>query len=239
MARRIPPPSLALDLPTVAPPARPALGTALNGWMFGSLEPGAYGLIYIDPPWKQDFYSEDTGIEKAPQAHYDCMELEDIKSMPVGQLAARNCFIVMWSMWNFVAPGYATDVLRAWGFEPKSGGAWFKLTKHGKPAFGTGYGFRGCCEPFLTGSIGRPAIVSASERNGVVTDVDSAPDLHLNAMLAQLREHSRKPDELRDALGRMFPHVRKAELFGRQRFDGWESWGNQVGMFDAEGGGAQ
>lgn len=191
----------------------------MSAWPFAPLRPLCYGVILIDPPWRQEFYGQETGTKKAPQAHYGCMDLEAIKAMPVGQLAGGDCFIVMWSLWNFVAPGYATDVLRAWGFVPKSGGAWFKETKHGKQAFGTGYGFRGACEPFLTGAIGRPKIKSHSERN---------------AILGTLREHSRKPDSMHESLERMFPDVPRCEIFARTRRPGWDAWGNQVDMFPAE-----
>jgi ParB-like chromosome segregation protein Spo0J len=29
-----------------------------------------YGVIYADPPWKFDAYSSETGLERAPEAHY-------------------------------------------------------------------------------------------------------------------------------------------------------------------------
>lgn len=220
----------------------PPLGRRLrdNGvrpvdWPFGNLPPKSYGLIYIDPPWEQEFFGAETGIQKAPQRHYDCMPLDDIKALPVGGLAAADCFVVLWSMWNFVAPGLASDVLRAWGFAPKSGGAWFKLTAKDKVAFGTGYGFRGCCEPFLTASIGAPKAASKSERNGFTTYINPPDGMAFNALLAKLREHSRKPDEMRAALERMFPHVRRAELFARAQSPGWDVWGNETEKFTKGG----
>jgi N6-adenosine-specific RNA methylase IME4 len=209
-------------------------GLRQQGWPFGALPPKSYGLIYIDPPWEQEFFGAETGVEKAPQKHYACMSLDAIKALPVGQLAGPDCFIVMWSLWNFVGPGVAGDVLRAWGFEPKSGGGWFKLTANDKAAFGTGYGFRGCCEPFLTGSIGAPKVVSKSERNGFTTYIDAPEGMAFNALLAKLRQHSRKPDEMRAVLERMFPHVRRAELFAREKSHGWDVWGNETEKFSVE-----
>lgn len=221
-------PSLLLDLgPSTAPRPRDPL-SPLPGWYWGALKPRAYGLIYIDPPWEQQMFSAETGIKKAPQAKYDCMSLEDIQALPIAQLAAANCFVVMWTLWNFVAPGYGTDVLRAWMAEPKSGGAWFKLTKNDKVSMGTGYGFRGCSEPFLTAAYGAPKVRSHRERNGIVTEIEVDAALELDALVAQLREHSRKPEEMREALERMFPDVPKVEVFARERRPGWDAWGNQV-----------
>lgn len=202
-------------------------------WFWGDLKPRAYGVILIDPPWQQQMRSEVTGIRKAPQSKYPCMPLDEIKALPIAQLAAPNCYVVVWGLWNFVAPGFVTDTIRAWNAVPKSGGAWFKITKNGKTAMGTGYGFRGCNEPFLTAAYGAPKVISHSERNGIITDIEVDADIELNALLAKLREHSRKPDEMREALERMFPDVPKVEIFARERFDGWDSWGNQVdaGLF--------
>ena len=48
------------------------------------------------------------------------------------------------------------------------------------------------------------------------------------ALLAERREHSRKPDEMYRALERLFGPVRRVELFARHKRPGWEPWGNEV-----------
>ena len=42
------------------------------------------------------------------------------------------------------------------------------------------------------------------------------------------REHSRKPDEVRERIVRVFGGVPRAELFARQKVPGWSAWGNEV-----------
>ncbi len=42
------------------------------------------------------------------------------------------------------------------------------------------------------------------------------------------REHSRKPDELRERIVRIAGDVPRAELFARQRAPGWSAWGNEL-----------
>ena len=49
---------------------------------------------------------------------------------------------------------------------------------------------------------------------------------------AERREHSRKPDEVRERLLTMFPDCRRIELFARDTSPGWDAWGNEVGKFD-------
>ena len=51
-----------------------------------------YTVIYADPPWK---YKEWPG-GGAADAHYPTMNLEDIKALPVSQLAAKDCALFLW-----------------------------------------------------------------------------------------------------------------------------------------------
>ena len=40
--------------------------------------------------------------------------------------------------------------------------------------------------------------------------------------------HSDKPDQIRHGIMEMFPEQSKIELFARQRFPGWDCWGNEI-----------
>jgi len=51
---------------------------------------------------------------------------------------------------------------------------------------------------------------------------------------AERREHSRKPDIIRDEIKRMFPECKRLELFARQQYPGWDAWGNEVDKFTEE-----
>jgi N6-adenosine-specific RNA methylase IME4 len=50
---------------------------------------GSYGVIYADPPWKFKPYS-DKGKGRSAEAHFDCMELDEIKALPVRSWALRT-----------------------------------------------------------------------------------------------------------------------------------------------------
>ena len=41
-------------------------------------------------------------------------------------------------------------------------------------------------------------------------------------------KHSRKPDEVRDRIVRLFGNLPRIELFARDKADGWDSWGNEI-----------
>jgi N6-adenosine-specific RNA methylase IME4 len=174
-----------------------------------------YGLIMVDPPWDFSNWSA-KGERKNAKHHYSCMSLDDIKALPVNQLASGDCCLFLWATWPLLDK--SIEVMRAWGFDYRSGGAWHKKTKHGKTAFGTGYRVRCASEPFLLGFVGNPQN-SRSERNLIEGEV---------------REHSRKPDEAYAWCERYLPDVWRAELFSRVNRPGWETWGNEAGKFDQE-----
>lgn len=193
----------------IATPAAPAAGE----WPFGNLRPRHYGAILADPPWRFTNFSA-KGEAKNPVAHYDCMRFADIAALPVADLAAPDCALVMWA----TAPllDKAIELLRLWGFTFKSAGSWAKQSTTGNAwAFGTGYVFRSASEFYVVGTRGRPRVQSRSVRNLIV---------------APVREHSRKPDAMHDDVERLYagPY---AELFARQRRPGWDVWGNQTDMF--------
>ena len=49
-----------------------------------------------------------------------------------------------------------------------------------------------------------------------------------SVVIAERREHSRKPDQVREKIVELFGDIPRIELFARQKYDGWDSWGNEV-----------
>jgi site-specific DNA-methyltransferase (adenine-specific) len=49
-------------------------------------------------------------------------------------------------------------------------------------------------------------------------------------------EHSKKPNEFRKRIERMFGDVPKLEMFARTRAEGWDVWGNETDKFEEEKG---
>lgn len=185
-------------------------------WPFGDLNPFHYGVILADPPWLFANYSA-KGEAKNPLAHYSCMNLDALRALPVNHLAAPDCALLMWATAPLLPE--SIDLLREWGFTFKSAGAWAKQSSTGaKWAFGTGYCFRSAAEFFILGTRGKPKVLSRSIRNLVV---------------APVRQHSRKPDEMHANLEALYagPYV---ELFAREARPGWDAWGNEVGKFQPE-----
>jgi hypothetical protein len=129
---------------------------------FDGLPLGYFGAGIIDPGWQFATWSA-KGRGKSRQ--YTCQSLDEICALPVGELFLDDAAIALWSTQIANAKGWHADALRAWGFEPQSSGSWKKVTKNGKPFFGTGFILRSCAEFFTIGTRGRPRPQSRSIRN--------------------------------------------------------------------------
>lgn len=182
-------------------------------WFFAPLIPLHYEMIVIDPPWGFDLYSKE-GAKKSAMAQYDVMSDDDIKRMPVGQLASMNCLLYCWA----TAPQLplAIECVKAWGFEYKSLLVWRKVTAGGKIRMGTGYRVRTTGEVVVVATLGNPK-------------QSSVPQTIFDGVA---REHSRKPDEFYALCDRVMPHARRADVFARERRAGWHSFGNELGKFE-------
>ena len=55
-----------------------------------------YSVVYADPPWRYKVYSK-KGLGRSAESHYPTMSLEDIKALPIGELAAKDCALFMWN----------------------------------------------------------------------------------------------------------------------------------------------
>ncbi len=183
-------------------------------WPFGALAPLSFDLLMVDPPWAFALRSA-KGEAKSPQAQYACMSLDEIKALPVAQLARGDALLWLWATHPMLPQ--ALDVMVAWGFTFSTSGVWVKTTRTGKLNFGTGYVLRSASEPFLIGRVGRPRTART------VRTVIQAP----------VREHSRKPDEAYAAAEVLaIDASRRADLFSRESRPGWSAWGHEAGRFD-------
>ncbi len=181
-------------------------------WPFGALKMFGYDLIMADPPWRFDLWSA-KGAAKAPQAHYACMALADIKALPVGDLARGDALLWLWATHPMLPQ--ALEVMAAWGARYVTSGVWVKKTRTGKLAFGAGYRLRSASEPFLLGTWGNPETVPVVR----------------TAIEGLAREHSRKPEEAFAEAERLMPRAFRCELFSRSWRPGWDAWGDEAGKF--------
>jgi N6-adenosine-specific RNA methylase IME4 len=171
-----------------------------------------YSIIYADPPWSFKHYS-DKGKGRAPDNYYKCQNLEDIKKLPIKDLADENCVLFLWVTYPFLEKSF--EVLEAWGFTYKTVGfTWIKKNKKSKGWFwGMGYWTRSNAEICIIATKGSITRQSSSVHQIVDTPVE---------------EHSKKPDCVRDRIVELVGDLPRIELFAREKTKGWDVWGNEV-----------
>lgn len=178
-----------------------------------------YKILYADPAWSYN----DKNCNGACEKHYNTMKLTDICSLPIKDITDKNCVLFLWATYPLYLE--ALEVIKAWGFKYKTiGFQWVKLNKkNGKPFYGLGRWTRGNTEPCLIATKGKPTRI----RKNVFQLIQSP-----------IREHSQKPDIVRDKIVTLMGDLPRIELFARgnrdkdllgyNKFNGWDVWGNEV-----------
>jgi N6-adenosine-specific RNA methylase IME4 len=196
---------------------------------FADLPRNHFGAILADPPWAFNLWwggrtnETPAGVpSRATEPHYGVMREPELNALPVGDLAADDCVLFLWTCWPVLE--WSLRTINAWGFTYKTCGfCWVKA--HAKqvdmfrddiPAHMTlGYWTRSNSEVCLLATRGKP--------KRIATDVKQA-------IIEPRREHSRKPDGIHERIQRLVagPYL---ELFARQKRAGWTVWGNQTDKF--------
>ena len=170
-----------------------------------------YNIIYADPPWsyKDKCHSGKRGVEYK----YECMNIENIKKIPIEKISEDNCILFLWVTWPMIAEGL--DVIKAWGFTYKTiGFVWIKLNKIAQTLFwGMGNWTRSNSEICLIGIKGKPQRTDKGVHSIIMSVIE---------------KHSKKPDIIREKIIKLCGDRPRIELFARQATPGWDVWGNEV-----------
>ena len=123
--------------------------------IFAPLPPILAGAILVDPPWRWRAWSR-KGEGRSAVNHYDVLDVEALKTLPVESIAAKDCALFLWAI-NSMLPE-AFELIDAWGFVFKTMGfTWVKTTLAGdRFPFGCGYWTRANPEPCLFATRGKP-----------------------------------------------------------------------------------
>lgn len=181
-----------------------------------NLPPGPFGCILADPPWAFRTFTRETPPQRGPHLHYQVTGIEDLKAMPVKDVAAKNCALLMWVLDPMADRALALGA--AWGFEFKTiAFVWVKSRgEHANPVPGMGYWTRKQTEQCWLFTRGKPKRLSKG-----VEQIIHCPR----------GAHSAKPDRTYERIEALVggPYL---ELFARTQRPGWTAWGNEVGIRD-------
>ena len=116
-----------------------------------------FSIIYADPPWRY----EQKNRQGSAELHYPTMSIEEICSLPVADLAAKDSVLFLWA--TFPQLPEALKVIKAWGFSYRSVAfVWIKRNRRSYSWFyGLGYWTRGNAEICLLAVKGHPKRKSA------------------------------------------------------------------------------
>jgi N6-adenosine-specific RNA methylase IME4 len=163
-----------------------------------------YGVIYADPPWRYETFSEN-GMDRSADNHYPTMSMFDMLGLNVP--AADDCVMFMWATVPMLPE--ALDLLSTWGFDYKSHICWIKDRQ------GTGYWTRNKHELLLIATKGKvPAPAMGTQPPSVIE--------------LPLGRHSEKPALFADMISTLYPTTPKLEMFARVGRVGWDVVGNEA-----------
>lgn len=173
---------------------------------------GNYRTILADPPWQQTMAGKyrRRQYQSPDDLPYPTMSVEEIKALPVGDMADTGCHLWLWTTNEYLRAGF--DVMQAWGFKYLAPVHWIKPS-------GCGNYFIHRTQTMLFGYKGKCIFPKARYIPNII--------------FANEGEHSRKPKESYDLIESVSLEPR-LELFARPvtpmfpKILGWHVWGNEV-----------
>jgi len=171
-----------------------------------------YKIIYADPPWSFNNKNTWWSMKSGASAHYDTMNIEDIKKIDINEICDENCILFMWWVWS--QPQEAIDLVKSWGFKLKTMTAfnWVKQTKLWKMFFGMWFWTRAWSECCLIATRWKVKPIIRNMRSVVV---------------AKVEQHSKKPNIFADKIVELCWDLPRLEMFARDKKDWWDLFGNE------------
>ncbi len=165
-----------------------------------------YLTIYADPPWNITLTGQYLRRHKRrKKLPYPIMTVDEIKSLPVNDIAEVGCHLWLWTTNQSLPAGF--EVMKAWGFRYLVPITWVKPS-------GLGNYFVSVTQTLLFGYKDRCRFPLERYKPTVL-------------MATPKRNHSQKPEIFYDLIESISPEPR-IELFSRARRFGWDCWGNEV-----------
>jgi len=182
-----------------------------------------YHIIYADPPWafssKELYGDKINGYKKRKrftplEKHYSIMSMKDIKNLKVEKITDKDCALFLWVTDAHLKQGI--EVMNAWGFKYVTVAfVWEKRTVTGKLVANLGAWTMKNYEICLFGTKGK--MLQYKKVNNIYQKV-----------IAIREKHSKKPDEIRNRIVKLFGNISRIELFAREKYDGWDYIGNNI-----------
>jgi len=173
-----------------------------------------YDLIYADPPWKQMKGGKKNVRPKSSgeELDYPVCSLEEIAEHLKTAVShtGEDSILFLWTIDKYLFE--AQQIAESLGYKLHARMIWNKVT--GIPAaFTVRYGH----EYLLYMYKGKLTPVAKEERGKIHT-----------VFTEQVKKHSQKPEAAYRIVERLYPNLKKIEMYARNQRDGWDCWGNEI-----------
>lgn len=173
-----------------------------------------YDLVYADPPWKQ---SKGGKKNVRPNSSgkplpYEVCSLKEIKEhlQEICSKTNDNSILFLWTIdkYLFEAQKIAEDL----GYKLHARMIWNKVT--GIPAaFTIRYGHE-----YLLYMYKGKLIPVSKEQRGKIHSV----------FTEKVTKHSKKPEIAYEIIEKLYPDLKKIEMYARNKRENWDCWGNEI-----------
>jgi N6-adenosine-specific RNA methylase IME4 len=166
----------------------------------------------MDPPWT---YRDSTARGSAAR-HYPTMTLEELKRLPIPELADKKqgAYFWIWATFPKIRDRVPHELIDHWGLR------WVGEVVWDKQRIGPGRWLRSRAEVLILAVTGKPPVPSDRGQGNIF----ALPDVE---HVTRTPKHSQKPAQFRDLIERLSPGPR-LELFARESAPGWDCWGNEA-----------
>lgn len=168
-----------------------------------------YNTIVIDCPWDISMRgSVKARPNMAKKLPYKTMSLQEIKEIPIGNIANTGCHVYCWTTNKMLRQAF--EVLEAWGVNFHLVLTWVKPS-----ALAPCFAYKFATEFCLLGFYGKPMqkFIGAGKLNWIKDYIH--------------RNHSAKPDSFYKLVEEMSPAPR-IDIFARKHREGWDVWGDEI-----------
>lgn len=182
-----------------------------------------YDVVYADPAWQygsKELYGDKDKNGKRKnrfrdlERKYNTMTVPEIKKLAVSKIINTNAVCFLWVTDSHLKEGI--EVLESWGFKYKTVAfVWIKKTNKGNTFVNFAPHTLKSSEICLLGIKG--------------TTKDLKTDNTIRQLIeAERTKHSKKPNEARIRIEKLYGNAKRIELFARKKYDNWHSWGDEI-----------
>jgi len=180
-----------------------------------------YDLIVADPPWKQSKGGKKSVRPKSSgtELDYPVCTLDEIKDhlkQATSLCQGDNSILFLWTIDKYLFE--AQKIAESLGYKLHARMIWNKV--NGIPAA-------------FTIRFGHEYLLYMYRGKLTPVDLNERGKIH-SVFTEKVQKHSQKPEISYEIINRLYPNLKKLELYARQERDGYDCWGNEVPIIEGD-----